>query len=771
MNRAALAGLFLVCAAARAEINRVVMIKVDGLPERLVERYVSENADGAHQGHSRLPWIEHVFAQNGTWMENFYVRGLSLSSPSWSELDTGRHLEIRGNAEYDRYTLRVYDYMNFFPFYLGYARERMADMPGVELLDQNHVPLLIDRFPRDQRYQSFQLYQRGVRWKTLEDSLKVTFRKSPRALLDEWITGFDVGSSLNRQTEHELIQKLADPKVHYLDYFTGEYDHTAHLTKDPIAQFHVLEDLDAAVGRIWAAIETSPLASTTMLVLVSDHGMNTSPDVYSQGYDLIDWFNSSAGGGQHVLTNRHPMTEFKIKGLDPFVSAVYSPSSQSTYLEGQGREYPTVVMDLDGNERASISLRNNSLNVIQILLEQLAHKKPTGRLRRAEIDALFSTLDRVRPLWSHHVHELNAEVEQLRGEIARRQELVNALPKRYTQQQRQAGMFEAASRQWQHLDQMRLEERGYSEYIATMTRLLALDPADFDPGKFEIADLIPQRSLGDAISPGDLQRYIVGPSAEGMVVGANGELDMDRSFRRIDYLSALSAIRVRNNVQPRVSAQPVDFVAVPLKDAVWLWRSVERQALIEARRGASGETELRYVPVCHLTEDDSGRLHYDRAAWAPGFPLDYFEDPNLNASRDWLNDWHSEQDWLNAVHRTRYSNGIIGAVEALLIPPVADPYLERKRELRRVDLIVFAHDHWNFNVRGFNPGGNHGSFLRVSTHATLLFAGGEKTGIPRGLRVETPYDSLSVVPTILALMGQPDASLPGPRIRELAGEP
>ena len=64
-----------------------------------------------------------------------------------------------------------------------------------------------------------------------------------------------------------------------------------------------------------------------------------------------------------------------------------------------------------------------------------------------------------------------------------------------------------------------------------------------------------------------------------------------------------------------------------------------------------------------------------------------------------------------------------------------------------------ANNHWNFDVRGFNPGGNHGSFFRISTHSTLMFAGGESTGIPRGLAVTEPYDSLSVVPTILALTG------------------
>ena len=65
------------------------------------------------------------------------------------------------------------------------------------------------------------------------------------------------------------------------------------------------------------------------------------------------------------------------------------------------------------------------------------------------------------------------------------------------------------------------------------------------------------------------------------------------------------------------------------------------------------------------------------------------------------------------------------------------------------------------------PGGNHGAFFRESTHSVLLFAGGKDTGIPAGLRVATPYDSLSFVPTILSLMDRAEPDLPGPVIREL----
>ena len=81
-------------------------------------------------GKPRLPWFAHIFGDNGTVFENFYTRGISLSAPSWSMLDTGQHTIIRGNAEYDRYTGEVYDYLNFFPFYLGYARGRASGHAG-----------------------------------------------------------------------------------------------------------------------------------------------------------------------------------------------------------------------------------------------------------------------------------------------------------------------------------------------------------------------------------------------------------------------------------------------------------------------------------------------------------------------------------------------------------------------------------------------------------------------------------------------------------------
>jgi hypothetical protein len=88
-----------------------------------------------------------------------------------------------------------------------------------------------------------------------------------------------------------------------------------------------------------------------------------------------------------------------------------------------------------------------------------------------------------------------------------------------------------------------------------------------------------------------------------------------------------------------------------------------------------------------------------------------------------------------------------------------------------------ANDHWNFDVRGFKPGGNHGALFRISTHSTLMLAGGDKTTIPRAMVVEEPYDSLSFVPTVLALTGNlrddntPISVLWGKGFRHFPGRP
>ena len=776
-------------AGARAEVKRVVIIKVDGVPQEVLDRELRRTDPGTTK--SVLPWMDRVFRQQGARLANFYVRAISLSAPSWSLLDTGQHLQIHGNAEFDRYTYHVYDYLNFFPFYLGYALSHRVDMPGVEVLDDLGIPLLIDRFPYQASYQSFQLYQRGVRWTTLRRSFQSRFSsRSLRQLLDEWTMGFEIGSSVEEQTERELIEKLADPQIHYLDYFTGDYDHVAHSTPDPAAQRQALQRIDALVGRVWTAIEASPEAGQTVLALVSDHGMNTQPGVYSQGYDLVQFFNSREGGTHHVVTNRHPMTEYKLRGLDPFVSEVITPSEDSSYLKGASSQYPTALLDLDGNERASVYLRNSDFNALHILLEEVG-RPSRPEVKSAAITAIFQILDRHRAEWQSTVAELHEELAALRRAIEAQRIKVAEEPKKWTAAQRDAGQDKDARRLEVQMDRWREQEHSYSEYINALVKLLALSPSNFEKHPPSASDLIPKRAMGDANTIHQLQNYVIGPAPAGLVLAPDGSLDIERSFQKVNYFPGLAALSVKNNVQVDVGSHPVDFIAVRIpkavveqdEDAVWLYATEDRQVIILSRHDASGNLELRYLPVRGLQQDATGKIHMDTAELVAGLPLRIWEDPEFAVPQGersaWLNSWHSDFDWLHAVHKTKYSNGILALHEQFLggecpADSVGDSYLikrfqARRRRLAEPDLLIFANNHWNFNVRGFNPGGNHGSLLRISTHSVLMLAGGSESGIPHGMVIEEPYDSLTFVPTILELMGFPreNPPLPGRVIREL----
>src|SRR5207237_681481 len=199
--------------ALQAQTQRVVMLKVDGLPFEQVDKFVRERDPVT--GKSRLPWFDYVFYNNGTRVTNFYVRGMSLSAPSWSLVDTGQHLQIKGNVEFDRTTLHTYDYLNALSFYLKQAGRGNVDMPGTEVLDSVGVPILMDAYDNYQRLPGSQLYGRGARLMTLINAAHSKFLSNPRELATEFVTGLDMKNAVLTQYEHDLIDSLNDHSVHY----------------------------------------------------------------------------------------------------------------------------------------------------------------------------------------------------------------------------------------------------------------------------------------------------------------------------------------------------------------------------------------------------------------------------------------------------------------------------------------------------------------------------------------------------------------------------
>lgn len=769
-----------------AQTKRLVVIKCDGLQYDLVDRYVKER--DPNTGKSSLPWIDYIFYQRGTRLANFYVRGMSLSAPSWSILDTGQHLQLKGNVEFDRYTLHSYDYLNFLPLYVSAINGSRIDMPAVEVLDSIGLPLLPDAYPHDERYITFSLFLRGARFSTLQGSLQSRFSKSPKELFDEWTMGFEVRSALTDQLVRELTAKLADPKVRYLDLFMADFDHIAHHNNDSKSHLFVLKQMDAVIGQIWTAINRSSLAQETALVLVSDHGFNTDEKFYSQGFNLVKLLGSQAGGGHHVVTKRRLMMDYAIKGVNPLVPLITTTTDTSYYLKGQSTDYPTAMLDFDGNERASIHLRNSDLNELQILLQQLQRKDLPQEIRSAATTEFFAVIDRRKPEWAGTLESLNAEMVVLRKKIEAQRVLWEQQPKKFTKEEMQAGRDEAAKRIWVQLDRWENEEKEYAKYLFPLQNLLSVSKDTFDPTKVKIENLIPRDSMGDRNSIFQLQNYIVGLSNAGLVLNADRTLDTKQSFNRINYFSLLHDVTIRN-VQRGVSNRPIDFVAtrIPTEliapllkdrdlspDSVWVNGGSGKDALLLFRKSSAGDLSIRYVPIRNLRQDDKGEVQFETIAWQNGLPLKIFEDPNLAISGNdrtaWLSEWHTEIEWLHALHKTEYSNGLIGLHEELtphwletldasdpaLLPDqrLMRQHLKRQRALVEADMLLMANNHWNFDVRGFNPGGNHGSFFRISTHSTFMIAGGRNTQIAQAKVIEEPYDSLSFVPTLLALTGQ-----------------
>ena len=785
------------CSASFAQAKRLVVIKVDGLPTDMVDRFVREH--DPQSGKSLLPWFEEVFYKHGARVSNFYVRGMSLSAPSWSLLETGQHLQIKGNVEFDRMTLHSYDYLNFLPFYFANAFEQREDMPGTIVLDSVGIPMLVDAFGHNERLISYELYQRGLRWSTLQRGAQNRFTRSPRELMDEWTMGFELRDFAIQQVEREIIERLTDPRVKYMDLFVADFDHTAHHNRDREAHLYSLQRIDAIIGRIWTAIQQSPFAADTALVVVSDHGFNTDEHIYSQGFNLVKLLGSTEGGGHHVITKRRLMMDYSIKGINPFTTLITTTTQNSCYLKGQSSDYPTALLDFDGNERAGLHLRDSDINLLHIILEQLKRQDISLELRQALTESFFQTVDRRRSEWSVELSQLQEEMDALHRAIVKMQAQYAELPKKWTEADRAAGRVLEARRLYTRMKANETEELDYRKYASAISNLLSLHRESFDAKRLKIEDVIPKGAMGDRNSIHELQNYVVCMAPGGPVLKSDGSLDMQKSFTRIDYYDLLHSQTVRNNVQQGVSNHPVDFIATRIpreqiarllppdlqsdEDAVWLYDGPEHQALILARADDAGRLKLRYLPVKHLSQDETGAISFERAEWAENFPLRIWEDANLQVAEGergrFLNDWHTDVQWLHALHKTEYSNGLIGLNEQMILHPsdalstdaraLSDDerlirrFRQRQRELVETDLLILANNHWNFDVRGFNPGGNHGSFFRISTHATLMMAGGAETGIPQGEDVTEPYDSLSFVPTMMALLGKlPDGHTPVP---------
>ena len=136
----------------------------------------------------------------------------------------------------------------------------------------------------------------------------------------------------------------------------------------------------------------------------------------------------------------------------------------------------------------------------------------------------------------------------------------------------------------------------------------------------------------------------------------NGKIDLEKSFRRVNYFELLKSQAVRNNVQENISKHPVDFTAVripldsilpelsdelkPNESPVWLSGTNGKQVFLLTRQDENGNQSYRYLPITDLRQNADGKFSFQIQEWSDGFPLKIFEDENFNVPsgdrRAWL---------------------------------------------------------------------------------------------------------------------------------------
>lgn len=783
-------------------VKRLVVVKIDGLPFESVDRYVKQR--DPKTGKSVLPWFDEIFYKNGSRVENFYTRGISLSGPAWGMLDSGQHMQVKGNVEFDRFTQQTYDYLRFFAFYYDNFKKLRADMPAAEVMSQMRIPLLVDAFPYVSRYHSPQLYQRDNPWLGMLGAGAVNLVPGNKTdFLNEYSLGFEYMRMTVLQNEREIADRLVSmPQIDYFDYYDTNFDHVMHDNNDERSRLIELKSLDLTLGRFWTGIQASSRADETAMVLLSDHGFNAEEPVFSQGFNLVTMLTEATGGGHHVMTKRRILLDYSLQGVNPFVPATATPSKNSFYLKGRQKDYPTALVDFDGNERSSMHFRESGLNEMQILLQQLQNSNLAPSLREAATAEFFKTVDDHRDYWQTSARQLEEELGAVERWLADQIKVIKTHPSSFSAKDRELGKDKDARRLEALVRAEKTSVALYRKYIVTLKNLLNLNRSNFKPSSLKVEDLIAPGSMGRSNSIYQLQNYVAGLKPSGLVLAPNGEIDFEKSYYTVDYFQLLKSQRVRSNQQPKVGNEPIDFIAVrvpldsikdvlpddlrPNDNPIWLYGGEDKQVLILSRNGEDGSLQLRYVPVSGLKQDRTGKISFKVEQPAAGFPLKIVEDEAFAVARSdraaWLNEWHGEVEWLRATHKGKYSNAVIALNEQLDRHPVFNEdepnisederlirrYRNHQRALTESDLLILANDHWNFDIRGFNPGGNHGSFFRKSTNSTFMLAGGAKTGIPRGLEITEPYDSLSVMPTILRLMGRVDANnQPDPELYKL----
>lgn len=215
--------------------------------------------------------------------------------------------------------------------------------------------------------------------------------------------------------------------------------------------------------------------------------------------------------------------------------------------------------------------------------------------------------------------------------------------------------------------------------------------------------------------------------------------------------------------------RPVDFAVAKVDaDTVLLHKTTDRQALIRTRLNGDGVFEFKYEPVRQFTPGQK------LEPISSGDPLGFLDSAPFREEvrnvPNWLQNYHTGTEWLQATYRTEYP----GTVDTLNLYFRWDgPVTEDSPVPAQPDILLFANKGWIFepkiNLANQNEatlGSRHGMAFREATNNCLFVSG---PGIRKGEIIETPHRMVDIMPTVLQMTGQDPSSakMDGLPIREI----
>jgi len=514
--------------------------------------------------------------------------------------------------------------------------------------------------------------------------------------------------------------------------------------------------LDDWIGEILAAVHQSERRDSTLVVLLSDHGLDFDPVRLNYSFPVNRWLREPQFGTHTVLAPVVEDTELAltvpVRGVD-FTRIYESPGSAFGPGVPQGEKgFVTAYTDNTGNPRFDAYLRNSDLNRLHLLLLE------TLRCRKQP-----ELLDRIFPEFTI---SFSAVKDWLGNEIAEAHRAAEGLSQ----------IANSVPTDTDAVRRLNAESVAYRRTAAALARLSSI-PTD-KPGwlswarsGFSIPKLIPKRYFGPTNSINQLKTYITGwdtpPQTRWREPAVYRRVDYTRVFAETQAASA----NAHGNEYPFhffSTAVPLELLHQesdrPLRQAVWLVFRSSEAVILESSQG-----EILYRPVRAVFDED-GKIKFE---------------PSSDQSRDALglshlaNRWMSPHLWVS--HPAESSEWRLAPLILAELfrdnfkagdpVPGRDDIQEFAREFhfeqQRPDFRVWTFRGWNVNSNSHTPGGSHGNFTELDARTTFAVWGGQNFRLRRGELLPGAFLTSDIRSTVFATIGETGSRNAGTSIRML----